>query len=172
MGATALEKEEGATPGPSVPDRGPAPSVRWRGRWQSVLMPLLAIFTALALSSLFIIISDTEILDAWGDFFVSPRPALQLSGASLLRAYTALFQGSIGNPAEMVRGLGTRSTRHVMTRADLLVLEIMTHLAEGYRHRYLERRFPEEQGWLPGFEDQGPMVNNQCPMSNDATRAA
>ena len=54
---------------------------------------------------------------------------------------------------ELVRGLGARSTRHVMTRADLLVLEIMIHLAEGYRHRYLERRFPEEQGWLPGFED-------------------
>ena len=54
---------------------------------------------------------------------------------------------------ELVRGLGARSTRHVMTRADLLVLEIMIHLAEGYRHRYLERRFPEEQSWLPGFED-------------------
>ena len=53
---------------------------------------------------------------------------------------------------ELVRGLGARSTRHVMTRADLLVLEIMIHLAEGYRHRYLERRFPEEQSWLPGFE--------------------
>ena len=54
---------------------------------------------------------------------------------------------------ELVRGLGARSTRHVMTRADLLVLEIMIHLAEGYRRRYLERRFPEEQQLLPGFED-------------------
>lgn len=73
---------------------------------------------------------------------------------------------------ELVRGLGARSTRHVMTRADLLVLEIMIHLAEGYRRRYLERRFPEEQSWLPGFEDQGSMVNDQCPMSNDDGRAA
>ncbi|MEA1949823.1 MAG: hypothetical protein U9N87_00445, partial [Planctomycetota bacterium] len=54
---------------------------------------------------------------------------------------------------ELVHGLGARSTRHVMTRADLLVLEIMIHLAEGYRQRYQERRFPEEQRWLPGFED-------------------
>ncbi len=54
---------------------------------------------------------------------------------------------------ELVHGLGARSTRHVMTRADLLVLEIMIHLAEGYRKRYQERRCGEEQRWLPGFED-------------------
>jgi DNA-binding NarL/FixJ family response regulator len=36
---------------------------------------------------------------------------------------------------EMVEGLGTRSARHVMNRADLLVLEVMIHLAEGYRKR-------------------------------------
>lgn len=34
---------------------------------------------------------------------------------------------------ELVRGLGGRSARHVMTRADLLVLDVMIHLAEGYR---------------------------------------
>lgn len=36
---------------------------------------------------------------------------------------------------ELVRGLGSRSARHVMTRADLLVLEILVHLAECYRRR-------------------------------------
>jgi ABC-type uncharacterized transport system permease subunit len=88
------------------PIEGSTFSGQWWDRWQSILMPILAILTALALSSLFIIISDTEILDAWGDFFVSPRPALELSGASLLRAYSALFQGSIGSPGEMVHGMG------------------------------------------------------------------
>jgi DNA-binding NarL/FixJ family response regulator len=34
---------------------------------------------------------------------------------------------------ELVRGLGSRSARHVMTRADLLVLEVLVHLAESYR---------------------------------------
>ena len=53
---------------------------------------------------------------------------------------------------ELVRGLGARSTRHVMTRADLLVLEVMIHLAEGYRHRYQERVHPPLQLLLPGFE--------------------
>jgi DNA-binding response OmpR family regulator len=36
---------------------------------------------------------------------------------------------------ELVRGLGTRSARHVMTRADLLILEVLVHLAERYRLR-------------------------------------
>jgi DNA-binding response OmpR family regulator len=53
---------------------------------------------------------------------------------------------------EMVRGLGARSARHVMTRADLLVLEVMAHLSEVYRRRYFERRHPPQQLALPGFE--------------------
>jgi hypothetical protein len=39
----------------------------------------------------------------------------------------------------LVRGLGSRSTRHVMARADLLALEVMIHLAESYRSRSRER---------------------------------
>lgn len=53
---------------------------------------------------------------------------------------------------ELVRGLGARSARHVMNRADLLVLEVMVHLAEGYRRRYRERVDPRQQMLLPGFE--------------------
>jgi CheY-like chemotaxis protein len=52
---------------------------------------------------------------------------------------------------ELVRGLGNRSARHVMTRADLLVLELMIHLAEGYRARFLEQLQPPRQLSLPGF---------------------
>ena len=39
---------------------------------------------------------------------------------------------------DLVRGLGSRSARHVMTRADLLVLEVLVHLAERYRLRCQE----------------------------------
>lgn len=53
---------------------------------------------------------------------------------------------------ELVRGLGSRSTRHVMTRADLLILEIVIHLAESYRHRYHERLHAPVQRLLPGIE--------------------
>lgn len=40
---------------------------------------------------------------------------------------------------EMVRSLGSRSARHVIARADLLALEIMVHMAEGFR-RLLKHR--------------------------------
>jgi phage FluMu protein gp41 len=52
---------------------------------------------------------------------------------------------------ELVGSLGNRSARHVMTRADLLVLEIMAHLADGYRRRYHEDCQPATQLGLPGF---------------------
>jgi DNA-binding response OmpR family regulator len=52
---------------------------------------------------------------------------------------------------ELVQGLGARSTRHVMNRADLLVLELMMYVAEGYRRRYQERIHPPVQRRLAGF---------------------
>jgi len=58
----------------------------------------------------------------------------------------------------LIRGLGNRSARHVMSRADLLVLEVMGHLADSYRRRFHERRRPPRQLLLPGFED--PRVGN------------
>jgi DNA-binding NarL/FixJ family response regulator len=36
---------------------------------------------------------------------------------------------------ELVRGIGNRGARHVMTRGDLLVLEVLVHLSERYRLR-------------------------------------
>ena len=53
---------------------------------------------------------------------------------------------------EMVQGLGNRSARHVINRADLLALEVIGHLADGYRQRYHERSHPPRQLPLPGFE--------------------
>ncbi len=53
----------------------------------------------------------------------------------------------------MIHGLGRRSARHVMNRADLLVLEVTVHLAEGYRLRYESSRTAREQKLLPGFEE-------------------
>jgi hypothetical protein len=53
---------------------------------------------------------------------------------------------------ELVAGLGNRSARHVMNRADLLALEVLGHLADGYRQRCHERRHPPRQRLLPGFD--------------------
>jgi DNA-binding response OmpR family regulator len=50
---------------------------------------------------------------------------------------------------EMVHGLGSRSARHVMNRADVLILETMIHLSEGYRQQYLDRLNPPRQRLFP-----------------------
>jgi hypothetical protein len=52
---------------------------------------------------------------------------------------------------DLIGSLGNRSARHVMNRADLLVLEVMAHLADGYRLRYHDRCHPPRQRLLPGF---------------------
>jgi hypothetical protein len=52
---------------------------------------------------------------------------------------------------ELIGSLGNRSARHVMNRADLLVLEVMAHLADGYRRRYHDECHPARQLDLPGF---------------------
>lgn len=54
---------------------------------------------------------------------------------------------------ELVRGRGCRSAKHLVSRAELLILEIMVHLAEGYRGRWLEKQQPAQQRPLPGFDD-------------------
>jgi DNA-binding NarL/FixJ family response regulator len=46
---------------------------------------------------------------------------------------------------ELIHGLGQRSARHVMNRADLLAMEILLHLGEGYRRRYQEKARPPMQ---------------------------
>jgi hypothetical protein len=105
-------------------------------------------------------------------------PQLTAHYQELLRAYVMMGSGNLGGEIallaellvaagisarqsvqlhlgaleELLQGLGTRSTRHVMNRADLLALEVVVHLAEGYRREYLERREPPKQRLLPGFD--------------------
>lgn len=48
------------------------------------------------------------------------------------------FDLHLARVGQLVRGLGNRSTRHVMARADLLALELMIHLGECYRRQASE----------------------------------
>jgi len=75
----------------------------------------------------------------------------ELLAASNVSAQRAL-QLHVQVLEELVAGLGNRSARHVMNRADLLALEVLGHLADGYRQRYHERRHPPRQRLLPGFD--------------------
>lgn len=54
--------------------------------------------------------------------------------------------------AELIRGLGSRSTRHVITRTNLLIMEVLLQLAESYRSRYRDASRPPIQLFFPQFE--------------------
>jgi len=69
---------------------------------QSLLVPLLAIVTALAIGALIIIFSDSGALSAWSSFFADPLAAFRASGKAVADAYRALFTGSLGNPRQIV----------------------------------------------------------------------
>jgi simple sugar transport system permease protein len=67
-----------------------------------VVVPLLAVFTALLIGALIIAVSTPAVLSAWRTFFQDPLGALAITWAVVRDAYAALFIGSFGSPAEMV----------------------------------------------------------------------
>lgn len=83
-------------------------------------------------------------------------------GAELARLAELLASAKVSAPqtldlhvgvlGELIRGLGSRSARHVMTRADLLAMELLVQLGEQYRQAHFEAVHPPSQRYLPGFE--------------------
>ena len=110
---------------------------------------------------------------AASDAFLNPLPVRLIEHyREMLRAYVIMGVGNLSNEMshlaellvgadvtaretmqmhvqvleELVRGLGNRSARHVMNRADLLVLEVLVHLSEGYRRKYFQRNEARKLG--------------------------
>ena len=77
-----------------------------RGISETILLPILAVFTALIVGGFFIAFSNPDTLAAWGNFFHDPLGAVGITFATIFNAYSAMFSGSIGNPIEIFRQLG------------------------------------------------------------------
>jgi ABC-type uncharacterized transport system permease subunit len=76
-----------------------------KGLLGSVLMPLLAVFTALVIGAAIIAASDANVIAAWGGLFRDPLRAFAMTWISIRNAYVALFEGSFGRPAEIAQGI-------------------------------------------------------------------
>lgn len=77
---------------------------RWRSSaWMRTLMvPLLAILTALIIGAFFIILTDPSVYEAFGDgVFQGIGQALTV----ISRAYGAFYVGAFGNPAQIIQAL-------------------------------------------------------------------
>ncbi len=72
--------------------------------WQAVMLPFLAIFTALVIGALFIAAFDPKVWAAFGTGF---GPGLAAAWGTIARAYAALFEGAFGNPTRIIAGIQT-----------------------------------------------------------------
>lgn len=97
----AGEVEEGA------PRSGAIVTTERAGWRQSVLVPALAVLTALIVGALVIIFTDQEVLREWSGLFREPGEAFSASWTKVRDAYYALFTGALGSPTGIVRALGS-----------------------------------------------------------------
>ncbi len=74
-----------------------------------------------------------------------------VSGRQLLELHLYVLEDTI-------IGLGNRSSRHVLHRADLLGMEVIMRLADCYRRQYRDRKLPPRQKLLPGFDHFAPSL--------------
>jgi simple sugar transport system permease protein len=80
----------------------PLKAVRWPQVLQPLAIPALAIFTALVVGSILIVLTDEAVLEA---IRTAPGTVLGPMWNAILTAYGSLFEGSLGNPAKMIAAL-------------------------------------------------------------------
>jgi len=97
----------------------PAPSApsRQRGGWfAGMLVPLLAIFTALVLGAILIVVTDLKVISA---FSGGIGAGMKAAWNSVKTAYGALFEGALGSPKQIGAALAAwlRGDRSLLANA-------------------------------------------------------
>lgn len=77
-----------------------------RGVSGGILLPILAVFTALVIGGLIIAFTDLKTLAAWGNFFHDPLGALSMTWVTIRDSYVAMFIGAFGDPKEIATQIG------------------------------------------------------------------
>ncbi|MGQ9494307.1 MAG: ABC transporter permease [Anaerolineae bacterium] len=72
---------------------------------QTLLLPVLAVFTGLLIGAIAIVITDATVIAAYRNFFRAPGAALAATWQCIAAAYGALLYGSLGSPREIYEGL-------------------------------------------------------------------
>jgi general nucleoside transport system permease protein len=75
---------------------------RLRQVWQVLSIPVLAIITGLLVGGVIIILTTEQVFAAWGE---SPLASLRAAWEAIRQAYSALFTGSLGDPARIIAAL-------------------------------------------------------------------
>lgn len=82
-----------------------------RALLRSILVPLLAIVTALVIGAIVIIVTDDSVYEAFGAGLF--RGILQ-AFVVIVRAYGAFFSGAVGNPVQLVQALLSGESRLIL----------------------------------------------------------
>jgi general nucleoside transport system permease protein len=94
---TATSLAAGPTPHARQPLTGAA-IIRAITEGSPAVITILAIFVALVVGALLILLSDPTVLRAWDSFGYAPGAALSATWTSVSAAYSALFEGAIFSP--------------------------------------------------------------------------
>ncbi|HET6953638.1 MAG TPA: ABC transporter permease [Acidimicrobiales bacterium] len=100
--------EGGGTPGGGGARGGTAgaAALAWlRGLANSLIIPVLALVTALLVGGLVIIFTTPDVLDEWASFFSDPGGTLRASWDIVYESYRALWESSLGSPRVIGRTL-------------------------------------------------------------------
>jgi len=88
------------------------------GKLSSLLLPILAVFSALVIGAVIIAVSSPDVLTAWKAFFQDPLGVLSITWFTVRDAYIALFEGSFGQPKQIAEAIrnwrGTGETRPLL----------------------------------------------------------
>ncbi len=68
----------------------------------SLMLPILAVFTALVIGALFIAASSPAVIAAWLNFSQAPLQAFSVTWSTIRNGYAALLEGSFGNPRKIL----------------------------------------------------------------------
>jgi len=97
-----------------------------KGALQSLLVPGLAVLTALIIGAIIIAVSNPDVVIAWRSFFRDPLNAVSITFTTVANAYIALFEGAFGSPARIVEAIGTL----VQTGESRALLEALRPFSE------------------------------------------
>ena len=73
----------------------------------NLLMPALAVFTGLVVGGVIIAAANDAAISAWRNFFQAPGMAFAAPWNAVITAYSALFGGALGKPADLIAGFQT-----------------------------------------------------------------
>jgi ABC-type uncharacterized transport system permease subunit len=87
---------------------------RWQRILQLLVVPALAMLTALIVGSLVIVFTDLAVLEAGRNFFAAPGAALAAAWKAISTAYGSLFEGSLGSPTRIIAALRSGDTQAII----------------------------------------------------------